>query len=757
MMRQTWTSSHWPQRVRSCRLRERMSQALPEKIVVAWPGLGWLVRGAAMDPVTIGAVLAAVAGGAGGAFGSQLWAGVSALVRRPFRRDRTAGDTAALVSGGEAELAALEQAPADERRAVALAEVLVARADADGGFREALQAWWEQCGMTSEEPAGTGNTISGGQFGLVLQGRDIQATFNLPGAVSVGPEETQRRWPHPNFDLPRSPEQWFVGRDRELAMCREKLSASGFLIIHGLDGMGKTTLAQVYAANYQDDYDLIWLVPASQESSVSTKLELLASALDIVHASEPDAGLLRYALRRKLEEWNRWLLIFDDVRDWKSIQDYTIPSLRGHIVATTQDTPGVQDMRDDLMPSYLPLGSLPPAASKKYLMDHIEGASDADAERLAHDLGNLPFALKFAARKYAARSIPETDGTVKVASHELHILWQDTFDRLQTKSPLAHSLLEFCSLLASDPIPEKILTLHPRGNEPLGDLREALSTSKYSDLVEILRERSLLEAQPGSRAITFHSLLQADLRENIAPDRRRDLLSVAIDLLLDAFYESWFADNFSRCALALPHAEACLAISERYKIALAQASGLMTQIAHYHRTRGEIFKAHAFHERALQAREKAFGVDSIQVARSLNDLGIVLTEIGKPGEAIKKLERALKIEMSVESPDEEFIAIGRDNLGIAWAASGQYAQAIELHKLAYSFWKTRNPRHSGVAHALDNMGYALYLLGDLSQAEKVLRRAVEIGREALGTGFDELALPGLRPSPTRRAGAGWGG
>ena len=38
-----------------------------------------------MDPVTIGAVLAAIVGGAGGALGTQLWAGVGSLVRRPFR------------------------------------------------------------------------------------------------------------------------------------------------------------------------------------------------------------------------------------------------------------------------------------------------------------------------------------------------------------------------------------------------------------------------------------------------------------------------------------------------------------------------------------------------------------------------------------------------------------------------------------------------------------------------------------------------
>ena len=39
-----------------------------------------------MDPVTIGAVLLAIASGAGEGLGKQLWDGVVALVRRPFRR-----------------------------------------------------------------------------------------------------------------------------------------------------------------------------------------------------------------------------------------------------------------------------------------------------------------------------------------------------------------------------------------------------------------------------------------------------------------------------------------------------------------------------------------------------------------------------------------------------------------------------------------------------------------------------------------------
>jgi hypothetical protein len=144
------------------------------------------VRGPGIDPVTIGAVLAAIVGGAGGALGSQLWAAVSALVRRPFHRSNAFGEAAAALPSGAAQLAALEQSPADERRAVALAEVLVARADADSEFRDALAAWWAQASQLHISGDVT-STISAGTFhGPVLQGRDFSGlTFGSPAGQPV--------------------------------------------------------------------------------------------------------------------------------------------------------------------------------------------------------------------------------------------------------------------------------------------------------------------------------------------------------------------------------------------------------------------------------------------------------------------------------------------------------------------------------------------------------------------------------------------
>ena len=128
-----------------------------------------------MDAVTIGAVLAAISTGAGEGLGNQLWDGVVSLVRRPLHhKPATNSDVAAVVPTGEAHLAALQQAPGDQDKAVALAEVLLARSIADEEFRRAVQDWWDQAGPIRASIENVTNTVSGGtQHGPVLMGRDF--------------------------------------------------------------------------------------------------------------------------------------------------------------------------------------------------------------------------------------------------------------------------------------------------------------------------------------------------------------------------------------------------------------------------------------------------------------------------------------------------------------------------------------------------------------------------------------------------------
>lgn len=132
------------------------------------------------------ALLAALAGGAGGEAGRQAWTGLVSLVRRPFRRDGDAQDPA--VSPGEAELAHLAQAPDDTARAQALSSALAARAALDTGFRASLLRWHERA--ESLRTGDVHNEISGGHFaGPVLQGRDFSGlSFTTPPAPQADPD-----------------------------------------------------------------------------------------------------------------------------------------------------------------------------------------------------------------------------------------------------------------------------------------------------------------------------------------------------------------------------------------------------------------------------------------------------------------------------------------------------------------------------------------------------------------------------------------
>lgn len=133
------------------------------------------------------ALLAALAGGAGGEAGREAWAALSSLIRRPFRRGSNA--VAPTASSGEAELVRLAESPDDTARAHALSTALAVRAALDTEFHAGLRRWSELA--QSLDSGDIHNEITGGSFtGPVLQGRDFSGiTFTTQPPPMIDPEQ----------------------------------------------------------------------------------------------------------------------------------------------------------------------------------------------------------------------------------------------------------------------------------------------------------------------------------------------------------------------------------------------------------------------------------------------------------------------------------------------------------------------------------------------------------------------------------------
>lgn len=146
-----------------------------------------------MDPISV-ALLAALAGGAGGELGRQAWTGLTTLVRRPFTRGQDESVQAPAVSSGQTELVRLQETPGDVARAQALSTALAVRAVVDSEFSSGLQQWHEQAKLVRTGDGDVHNTISGGtQHGPVLQGRDFSGlSFTTTPPPPASPEGETR-------------------------------------------------------------------------------------------------------------------------------------------------------------------------------------------------------------------------------------------------------------------------------------------------------------------------------------------------------------------------------------------------------------------------------------------------------------------------------------------------------------------------------------------------------------------------------------
>jgi tetratricopeptide (TPR) repeat protein len=322
----------------------------------------------------------------------------------------------------------------------------------------------------------------------------------------------------------------FTGRETLLLTLQRSLetrSKASVLphALHGFGGVGKTQLAVEYAYRYADRYDLIWWIPAEQQSVVLQSLVDLGSRLGIPVTEEftQASSLVLDALSSTSL---RWLLVYDNANEPDDLA-HLIPSTGGHVILTSrnQTWSNVWDA--------LEVNVFDRSESVALIRKRGGDISLADADRLAEKLGDLPLALDQAASWQFATGMPiaeylelfdqrvqELLSEGKPANYPLTIaaLVKLAFRGLQRAEPAVAQLLEMFAIFGAEPISIDLLRRgrHADIPAPLGAaLRDPIQLRK---VVRDLRKYGLAKVDPDNR-IQVHRLFQLVLRDELSSEQ----------------------------------------------------------------------------------------------------------------------------------------------------------------------------------------------------------------------------------------------
>ncbi|AQZ64152.1 Putative ATP/GTP-binding protein [[Actinomadura] parvosata subsp. kistnae] len=562
--------------------------------------------------------------------------------------------------------------------------------------------------------------------------------------------------------------QVFVGRGPELAELEQALGTAGPVVVaavHGLGGVGKSTLAARYAWAQTGRRNPVWWITADSPESVRAGLAELAVALQPELASAlPPESLAERALGW-LASHDGWLLVLDDVTD---VEDATLVLERapsGRVLLTSRLGEGWHRLDARVLPLDV-LSERDAIELVARIMGHRPAASgrpDLDGLReLVAELGCLPLAVEQAAaymrqarltpRAYleALRERPAVlyDQAARGSGAERSVarIWRLTLDRL-AGVPMAGRVLRVLAWYGAEPIPR---TLLERLDAP--DVRHALGELAAYNMIAL-----------DGAAITVHRLVQAVARTPGQDDPHRRPADIeqarerATGLLVEALPEPRALGASPAWRALLPHITALTERTSPETDTVATAR-LLNRTGVLLLDEGAPQRALGCFERAYAAYRARLGADHQDTLQARANVAGAYLKMGRLDQAIPLLEATLADQERalVFGPDNPGALNTRNMLAMAHQDAGNLAKAIPLLEETLSGRERVLGRDDpatlisrlnlAAAHReAGDLGTAIPLLeSTLADCERVLRPAhpdTLAVRHVLATAYQDAGLP----------------
>ena len=584
------------------------------------------------------------------------------------------------------------------------------------------------------------------------------------GKSAIADQPTARNEAPTPFNIPVSEPRHFIGREAELGGIEAALkNSSGRVAIsalHGMRGVGKSTLAAVYGHRRKTDYRAVWWIRAQGEETARADLAGLAVVLGWAAKDAPELKAAQTALSRLADDGKDCLLIYDNAIDAAQLHPLLPAGGAAHILITS-NSPAWGSVADPLQIDLWPV-----AAGADFLEARAARKGEREAaEALSSALGGLPLAHEQAAawceqlgagfaeylRRFKVEPTTMLDHAASApADYQGGTTVAKTFalaiEAAAKRSPAAEPLLTLCALLPAEPIP---FFLFEEGREeltwPSPPLSTLLAGDGLDDAIAALRAFSLInrEAVPDERDKSFttdcvrlHRLVREIAAARVTDRQTAEaaLLSAIIKLYPKDSYNNPVA--WQRCRRLYVHVMA-LIIEENpnNKIQEPRSSSLI--LFHLgmfrHSALADYSQAKSLCARAFTIAEMTLGPDHPSLATWLNNFGVLLSDAGDFAAARPLIERALKIDEKAYGPNHPEVAANLNNLAILLTKTGEFEVARPLLERAIAISKNSlGPDHPDLATSLGNFASLLAKTGEFGAARPLSERALRIDERALG-------------------------